>query len=693
VQHLAALYDRPSSPIVILSGLALDERGRLPFHQVESAAERIGLRTHLVRRPLGRFERRHTPAILEMDGGRSAVLLEVKEGQGRIFDPERGADEAWVALSSLEGAYQGRSVLIEADPSRERGEASDLARAARHHWFWSEIYKARGAFGYVALAATVINLLGFAMPLFTMNVYDRIIPNKAVASLWVLAIGVTFAFGFEFLLRYARAQMVDEVGRDMDAKLSQRLFEKVVNIPLSTRMGSTGAFAKRISEFENVRDFFGSTTVVLLVDMVFVVLFLGLITLLGGWLVLVPIAGVAIMIFAGITLQRMMTVALHDAQSDSSLQHTTLVEAISGLETLKAARAEGRMLGRWRRYADMSASTQEHLRKLSAISVNLSGLCQQGISIGLVIGGFYLFDAGKISMGAIIAIVMIAGRALSPVGQLAFLMTRGRQAMMTLESLDRVMAAPDERALSARTFTPVISRGAIEMQNVTFRYPEASADSLTDLNLKIEPGERIGIVGRVASGKSTLGRVLCGLYGATNGSFVIDGLDSGQHHPHEIRRAFKFVGQDAELFSGTVRENLVLGAPDASDEALLKAVADSGADMFLSRDASGFDLPVGERGSRLSGGQRSFLALARAMVAPGRLLFLDEPTGAMDTQSEQIFIERLGRGLAPGQTLVVSTHRHAMLAIVDRLIVLDGGRILADGPKDQVMALLSQGRE
>jgi ATP-binding cassette subfamily C protein LapB len=688
LQHLAKRYDRPSSPVVLLSGLALGERGWLPFHQAESAAERVGFRTHIMRRALKRLSQSDLPAMLEMSGGGAALLLELKEGQGLVFDPDV-AVEQWIDLEKLSHSYAGRLILMEPDPARERGQENAVVKAARDHWFWSEIYKARGAFAFVALAAAVINTLAFAMPLFTMNVYDRIIPNKAVTSLWVLATGVALAFGFEYLVRLARAQLIDEVGRDIDAKLSQRLFEKVMNIPLWARMGSTGSFAKRISEFDNVRDFFGSTSVVAVVDMVFVVLFLGLIVFLGGWLVMVPLAGMAVMAISGFSIQRQMHHALKDAQTDSGLQHSTLVEAIAGMETLKAARAEGRMLGRWRRYAEMGANTQEHLRKLSARAMNLATLSQQSISVGLVVGGFYLFDSGKITMGAIIAIVMVAGRALSPVGQLAFLLVRGRQAMLTLDTLEKIMQAPDERALATRSVTPAISRGQIELQHLAFRYPEASVDSLADISLKIAPGERIGLVGRVASGKSTLGRVLCGLYEPTGGAVLIDGLDSRQHHPHEIRRAFKFVGQEAELFSGTVRDNLMLGAGDVTDEQLIAAVGRSGADLFLARDAAGFDLSVGERGQRLSGGQRGFLAIARALVEPNLMLFLDEPTGQMDTQSEQWFIERLGRSLVPSQTLIVSTHRHAMLALVQRLIVIDAGRILADGPKEQVLSALA----
>jgi ATP-binding cassette subfamily C protein LapB len=343
------------------------------------------------------------------------------------------------------------------------------------------------------------------------------------------------------------------------------------------------------------------------------------------------------------------------------------------------------MLGRWRRYSAMSAGTQERMRKLSSVAVNLASVSQQMISMGLLIGGFYRFQAGDMTMGAIIAIIMLSGRSLQPVGQLAFLVTRGKQAGATLDSLERMMDAKDERQLAHRSIVPEIRVGHIELSDLTFRYPDAPRDSLAGLNLKIDPGERIGIIGRVASGKSTLGRVLCGLYAPTEGVMTVDGLDSRQYHPHQLRDSFRFVGQDAEVFSGTVRDNLMLGAADADDRQLIDAVVRSGADIFLSRDAAGFDLPVGERGSRLSGGQRALLVLARALVSPSKLLFLDEPTGSMDTQTELYFIEHLKNGLAADQTLMVATHRHNMLSILTRLIVIDNGKIIADGPRDEVM--------
>ena len=684
---LARQADRPSSPVLLRAGLALSDKGTLPFHQVEPALDQVGMRGEPIVRRLKGWPLQKLPAILELEDDRAAVLLETRGGDGLLYAPGI-AEPMWVSLEEIQPAFTGRAVFVEADPTRERSSERPWDEAKRKHWFWSEAWKVRREFWPVMLAALVVNLLALAVPLFTMNVYDRVIPNKAIPTLWVLALGVAIALSFDFVLRLARSRLVDEIGRTLDAKLSQKLFEKVMNLPMASRQGSTGALAKRVSEYELVRDFFASTTVVLLVDISFLALFLVLIAVLGGWLVVVPLIGITGMVIAGLSLRRAMGNAATDAQADSSLQHSILVESIGGIETLKAAHAEGQMLGRWKRYSAMSAATQEEMRRVTAVAVNLASLSQQLISVGLLIGGFYQFNLGNMSMGAIIAIVMLAGRAMAPVGQFAFLITRARQAFTTMDSLQNMMEDEDERQSASRSIVPEIRAGTIELNHVNFRYPNAANDSLSDLSLKIAPGERIGIIGRVASGKSTLGRLLCGLYAPTDGVMLIDGLDSRQYHPHQIRNAFRFVGQDAELFSGSVRDNLMLGAAQADDQQLVDAVVRSGADIFLSRDAAGFDLPVGERGSRLSGGQKSLLVLARALVSPSKLLFLDEPTGAMDTQTEAYFIEHLKSALDANQTLIVSTHRHQMLSIVDRLIVIDGGRIFADGPRDQILGKL-----
>jgi ATP-binding cassette subfamily C protein LapB len=343
------------------------------------------------------------------------------------------------------------------------------------------------------------------------------------------------------------------------------------------------------------------------------------------------------------------------------------------------------MVGRWYKLAELGTQSQQRLRRINSVAVGLASSFQQVSSISLVVGGYYLFAADEISMGAIIAIVMLSSRSLAPAGQIAFLLTRYRQARETLQGIESLFEAEDERRLGSATVAATIRNARVKMEDVEFSYPDAPVPALEGLNLSIEPGERIAVIGRVASGKSTLGRVLCGLYRPTDGSMLIEGIDSRQHRPQDIREAFRFVGQDAGLFTGTIKDNLALGRREATDEALLAALRNTGADHFLSRDTAGFDRAVGEHGRQLSGGQRSFVALARAFVTPCKLLFLDEPTGAMDSQTEKLFVERLGSALSKDQTLVISTHRPALLSVCDRIIVLDKGKVVADGPKEQII--------
>lgn len=685
VAAIADMFERPFSEERIKRGLALDEAGLVPLEQLDHALEQVGLRCRLRKRPLRAWKAQDVPAILLLDTGRP-VLLKAIDGEWCTLLLPGASGDIQLSRDALDAQYSGQGVIVRHDPAREGRRERPWQAARDNHWFWGEVWKERDQYFYVLFASLLINILAFALPLFTMNVYDRIIPNKAATSLWVLALGAIFAVCAEYGLRLARSSLIDEVGRGVDDRLSQRLLDKVLNLPLASKRGSTGALARRVTEYEQVRDFFTSTTVVLITDILFLFVFVGLIAVLGGWLAVIPIISMFAMLAIGWVLQRRMHGAVADAQADASLLQTTLFESIGGLETVKACRAEGRMLSKWRRFSASNAYTQEEMRSLTAKAVNLATMCQQATNIALVIGGFYLFSAGTISMGAIIAIVMLAGRSLAPVGQLAFLMTRGRQAFVTLGSLQALMQQDDERDKGSVSIAPEIREGRLQLDHVGFGYPEAGRESLADVSLTIEPGERIGLIGRVASGKSTLGRLLCGLYEPSAGSYAVDGLDSRQYPPHELRRHLRFVGQDAELFSGTIRENLAIGAGQPSDAEIIDAVMQSGADSFLGRDASGFDFHIGERGNRLSGGQRSFLVLARALVDPARLLFLDEPTGAMDNHTERLFIDRLQKALPKGRTLIVATHRLAVLDIVDRIIVMDKGRIVADGPRDAILA-------
>lgn len=658
--------------------------GRLPGHQAEAALETAGLgfEPRLRRRLSSRAA--DYPALVELGSGDFVIALAIREGDVLLWRPHIG--ERWEARSTFKQVPVQRFFSIYGDIDSQRADEAPWHAKGRGHWFWSELRKEYPAFMPVIVASVVINLVAVALPLFSMNVYDRVIPNRAQATLWVLAVGVVLAFTLEFALRRARTAVIDEVSQQLDLKLSQKIFSRLLATPLDRRRGHTGSLAARVSEYATVRDFFASTTVVLAVDVVFLFVFVAVIAVIAGWLALVPLTIIAAMALAGWVLQRKVAEAAQDAQADIGLQQTLLVESLIGMETLKSLGGEGGMIGRWRRQAELSTHSQQRLRDINSLAVSLAQVFQQVSTVALVIGGYYLFAAGSITMGAIIAVVMLASRSLAPAGQIAFLLTRGRQAVETLASIERLFEGEDERRQAGTLALGAIERPTIGLEKLSFRYPDASTEALDAIDLTIAPGERVAIVGRVASGKSTLGRVLCGLYQPTGGAMLIDGVDSRQYRPEQVRGALRYVGQDAAIFTGSVRENLALGNREATDPGLLEALRATGADQFLMRDAGGFDRAVGENGRALSGGQRSFLALARALVRPCELLFLDEPTGAMDAQTEQLFVERLSHSLTDGKTLVIATHRPALFAICRRLIVLDNGRVVADGPIDDVIA-------
>ncbi len=691
IGQLAERFGCAMAP-AMFAGLARDAEGRLPLHQAEPALELLGL-TCDAGRPKKLSNRPHAyPALVSEAGGGLAVVHALNDGDALVWRP--GAGEArWEPLAALAQRFGGWMATVFGDATALREEAAPWQAKAQGHWFWAELYKLRREFRPVLLASLLVNLLALALPLFSMNIYDRVIPNRAQSTLWVLATGVLIAFAFDYALRRARTTVLDEIGRDLDLRLSQKIYAKILAAPLSVRKGVTGNLVAKVSEFAIVRDFFASTTIVLIVDMAFFVLFLLVIAYIAGWLVMLPLVAAACMLALGLRLQRKVIGAAIEAQTDYGLQQTLLVESISGMETLKSLAGEGTMLGRWRLLSELTAASQQRLRDISSTAVSMAATFQQACNVGLIVGGYYLFDAGKITMGAIIAIVMLSSRSLAPAAQFAFLLTRGQQARQVLDSLQKIWEDADERKMGSASLTPEVRSANIKLEALDFAYPEAPVPSLSGIDLTIAPGDRIAVIGRVASGKSTLGRVLCGLYQPTGGAMLIDGIDSRQFRPGDVRAAFRYVGQDATLFSGTIKDNLALGAGLVDDEALIEAMRQVGADQFLSQDAGGFDRAVGEAGGRLSGGQRAFLSLARALVSPAKLLFLDEPTGAMDGQTEKLFVDRLSQSLTAGQTLVISTHRPALFAVCNRLVVLDKGRIVADGPRDEVLASAGTAKE
>lgn len=689
LQFLAQHYERPSAGTVLTAGLPL-EQGKLTADLFPKAAAQIGLSAKMLKRSLAELVSVGLPCVILTTAGHVMVLLDCTvEGGCRLFVPdfETVLD---ASFAETEQNYSGHVFRI--TPLFGRADVDPGIPTALHrkHWFYGPLSAHWRSFISVGLAATIINVVGIATPLFTMNVYDRVLPNTAMATLWVLAVGFAIVLVFDLVLKTARALLLDTVGKVLDITLSSAIFEKIMNTPLAVRSNSTGEFVNRVAQYEFVREFFTSSTLVLFIDAAFVFVYIFVIYAVAGWLVAIPVVAMVAVILVGMIIQRLVGDEIAKSQTESSLRHAMLVEAVAAIETIKTMRAEGQFLRRWDRLIRVASATQERIKLLSTTGVNTALFFQQLVTIAIIVAGAYRFADREITTGAIIAAVMLSSRAVAPLTQIALTLTRARYAFSAMKTLNSVMDLRDERVATESFVTRPIEKGKIEFKKVGFQYPLNSRLVLDGINLSISPGEKVGIIGKVGSGKTTFGRLVAGFYSPTNGEILIDGVDLRQYHPHEVRTAVGLVMQDTDLFIGSIKANLLLANPRASDAELIRACKLAGVDDFVSLHPLGYDLPVGERGRNLSTGQKQAVALARVLLVEPKILFLDEPSSAMDLATERSFLMRLKSMLKPDQTLLITTHRYSMLELVDRLIILDNGRVVADGGKNQVLDALKK---
>lgn len=691
LEIVARYYDRGMSRQAFIAGLPVVD-GQLTARLFPRAAQRAGLSARVVRRPLAKLPKMLLPAIILLKDGSAYVLLKVgASGEAHILIPETGAGVEKTTLPELESRYSGYVILLK--PEFQFGEQEKFHEPkSGKHWFWDSVKPLWPTYLQVIVAAALVNVLAIASPLFIMNVYDRVLPNKAISTLWVLVIGIGLAIFFDLVLKTLRVALIGNAGRRADVLMASQIFRHVLSLDLSGRPHRTGEFANHLKDFEIVREFFTSNTVVTLTDLVFMSLFIFVIWQIAGLTAIVPLTAAILVIIIGLAIQPPMNRIVNQAQSEAGYRHSLLLDAISGLETIKCARAEGQMQRQWEQFVGQNAETAHQLRRISSFGLNLSAFVQQLVTVGVVVVGAYLFQEGEVSSGAIIASVILAGRAVAPLGQLASTFARSQQALSSFRTLNTLMKMPEDGDGEARHVDSGIEAGKIEFKAVNFSYPDATTRALSNFNLTIQPGERVGIVGRIGSGKTTVGRLLSRLYVSSEGNLLIDEVDIRQYHPSEVRRRVAFIAQDAALFHGSVRDNIVFGSPYVSDDVVLRAAELSGVTDFVKLHPHGFNMPVGEGGRLLSSGQRHSVALARAFLFDPVIVFLDEPTGAMDMQSERALMQRLETAFREDQTIIITTHRSSMLNLVDRVIVIDNGQVLLDGPKDKVMAQLSKGR-
>jgi ATP-binding cassette subfamily C protein LapB len=688
---LAAHHGRAMSREALLAGLPITDN-RLSVSLFERAARKAGLEVEPVKRALTEIPALVLPAVLIMRDGTTRILLAIDERAKKltVVNPSAGPEPETQPFAVLSGNYLGYAFLARpaATADARTVAAGDLPKA---HWFWSVVRQFGSNYSHVAIAALIVNLLALAAPLFTMNVYDRVVPNGAIPSLIALAVGLLIAILFDFVLRVVRSRIIDMTGKKIDVVLAANIFEHVLSVKMAQRPQSVGILANQLRDFESVREFFTSGTVVSATDLLFAIIFIGVLFLVAGPLAYIALFMLPIMIAIGFALQRPLDRAMKRLQAESAARHGVLVESLSGIETVRATGAEARMQSSWERSVAATARSGEDVHFWASLALTASSTAQQVCNMLMVVVGVFLILDGKLSVGALVASTMLAGRVLGPIAGIAGVITRATQTFTSLKAIDRVMALERERPPERSYVSRKIGQGSIGFDNVTFRYPGAAEDALTNVSFSIKPGERIGIIGRVGSGKTTVGRMLVGFYDPGEGRILVDGVDIRQYDPADLRSGIGFVLQDTDLFFGKLRENIALGKPAASDEEILEAARLSGVESFIAGHPLGYDMPVAEGGRSLSGGQKQAIGLARIMVRKPKILFLDEPTAHFDMRSEAEFVERL-KTLATGDmTIIVSTHRTSLLSLVDRLLVFDRGKLIADGPRDDVLAKLRNG--
>jgi ATP-binding cassette subfamily C protein LapB len=683
--YLAAFHGRPITREALLSGLPT-EHNRLSVKLVERAAGRAGLVVEPVKRAIADIPGFVLPAILILHGQLSRVLtrIDARTRELTVVDPTT-REQSRMQIAALESSYSGYAFFVR--PVATAGQRIH-ADTRPPHWFWGVVRRFWANYSHVALAAFVVNVLALAAPLFTMNVYDRVVPNGAVPSLIALAIGLGIAIVFDFLLRTARARIIDITGKKLDVILAADIFEHVLSIKMAQRPGSVGILANQIRDFDSVREFFTSGTVVSATDLVFALLFIAVLFMIAGPLTWIPVVVLPIMIAIGLLLQRPLNRAVKRLETESSARHGVLVESLSAVETIRAAGAEARMQGLWEKSVAAAARSSEDVQFWSTMSLTLAGTAQQITSMLMIVVGVFLILDGRISMGALIAANMLAGRVLAPISGIASVITRATQTFRSLRSVDKLMALERERPPAHAYLARQVEHGSIMFDNVRFKYPNTNMNALDKVTFSVAPGERVGIIGRVGSGKTTVGRLLTGLYDPEEGCILIDGVDLRQYDPADLRRGIGFVLQDIELVFGRLRDNIALGLPSATDEQVLEAARLAGVEQFAANHPLGYDLIIAEGGRSLSGGQKQAIGLARALIRKPQILFLDEPTAHFDTRSEAEFLDRLKLLARSNMTILVSTHRMSLLSLVDRLLVFEQGRLVADGPRDQVIAML-----
>ncbi|MDF1726471.1 MAG: type I secretion system permease/ATPase [Sulfitobacter sp.] len=692
VEWFARTLGQPYSQAAVLARLPSDPApDDLPL--LGRAFDSIGLRSKLVLRDPRRIDPIVLPCLVfDRRTGRPIILqrLDPKRKVAQILDLSEGPMEQEVKLSTLRRRTDGRAMLITPDLDTREAHLSPEARAqgaAYRHWFWTPFLANWKIWVQIIIAVFVINLLSVALPLFVMNVYDRVIPNLAYVTLWTLAIGVLIAMGLDLILRVLRNGMLETIGKRVDVKAATQIFRQAMNVPLLNRPGGAAGITNNIRDFELVREFFASTTFVSIIDLLFIGIFIAVLFAIVGPIAYVPLVAVPVVMVLALLAQIPIGRTVEKAQAVAQKRHVVLVESLFGIETVKSLNAEPVMQREWEKAVAQSALISGRTRFWSNFAITSTTVIQQAVSVGVIVWGVFLVAEGAITVGGLIAANILAGRVLAPLGNIAQTLFRAQHAYKAMKSLSTFMKLPVEAQARVQSALRVRA-GKIEFRDVSFTYPGAPVASVRNVSFTVSPGETLALLGRVGSGKTTLGKLCNGLIPPASGIILVDGQEIGQYDPAELREGVAYLTQETDLFTGTIRENLLIGRPTATEEEIHRALYFAAMDGFIAENPEGLQQFIGEKGNRLSGGQRQGLAIARMILKRPKVAFLDEPTSAMDQQMEALITSRLAELSREGMGLILCTHRQSLAQIADRVMVMDRGAKVLDGPRAEVVSQL-----
>ena len=696
LQLFTSRYGKNVSFETLVAGLPLSPNSSSPdllsFSQANTlfsrAGKRAGFKSTLVQRKLQTMLELHLPIILLLAHGQSCILeaFNNERTQVKVIYPGDNPLEEWVDIDKLEEEYLGYAFLLKKEIRREE-QPTFVHKQHKKHWFWDTLKLSWPIYKDVLLASLLVNLFVLASPLFTMNVYDRVIPNNATETLLVFAVGIITVYILDSFLKYFRTKMLETAAKKSDVIMSSIIFEKVLDLQMAFHPKSVGSFASNIRDFDAIRSFLTNATMSVLIDLPFAVIFLWVIYYIGGTIVFIPVTMMVLILLYALIIRKPLERSIESTHEASARKNGILIETLQNIETIKTQGMSGQIQWQWEESVGEIAQKSLYSRMLSASVPTVTGFFVQLTTVFIVMYGVYLIKELELTMGGLIGIVILASRTVAPMGQVAALLTNYSDAKSAYDVINTITSQPMERLQNQHFIERETFKGKIEFSHVVFSYPESEVPALNDVSFTILPGEHVGIIGRIGSGKSTIEKLILKLYEPTEGSILVDDIDTAQIDPARLRNFIGYVSQDVSLFRGTVKDNILYRAPTASDEKLLEAAQLSGADEFIKRHPLGFNMPVGERGHGLSGGQRQSIGIARALISDAPVMLLDEPTANLDQLSESRLMSHFSKAFE-NKTLILVTQKLQLLSHVSRVIVMHEGKVYLDGPRDEVLKKL-----